>query len=64
MATDGGSNSSGSLAILLATFAPQPGDNHRAAASALSSGRVLNAITAAGATLWTALTTVSNTARL
>ena len=34
------------------------------AASAVSSGRVLNAIVAAGAALWTALTTISNRARL
>ena len=46
------------------SVAPQSGDNHRAAASALSSGRVLNAITAAGAALWIALTTASKTARL
>ena len=37
--------------------------NDRAAASALSSGRVLKAITALGAALWTALMTASNTGR-
>src|SRR3979411_845942 len=36
----------------------------RAAASAVSSGRVLNAIVALGAALWTALTTISNRGRL
>jgi hypothetical protein len=36
---------------------------HRAAASALSSGRLLKAIAAPGAPLWTALTTASNTSR-
>src|SRR5438045_1114417 len=40
-----------------------PGANHRAAASALSSGRVLKAIAAPGAALRTALTTASNNAR-
>jgi hypothetical protein len=44
------------------TFA-QPCGNHRAAASALSSGRVLKAMAAPGAPPWTALTTASNTAR-
>jgi hypothetical protein len=44
------------------TFAQLCG-NHRAAASALSSGRVLKAMVAPGAPLWTALTTDSNTAR-
>jgi hypothetical protein len=37
--------------------------NQRAAASAVSSGRVLNAIDALGAALWTALMTVSNSCR-
>jgi len=40
-----------------------PTGNHRAAASALSSGRVLKAIVAPGAALWTALMTASNNAR-
>jgi hypothetical protein len=40
----------------------QPGGNQRAAASALSSGTVLNAMAAAGAALCTALTTPSNSA--
>jgi hypothetical protein len=71
------SSSSGSLAMFAAirrpssllsnlaaaqTFA-QPSGNHRAAASALSSARVLKAMAAPGAPLWTALTTASNTAR-
>jgi hypothetical protein len=38
--------------------------NQRAAASAVSSGRVLNAMTTLGAALWTALTTLSNNSRL
>jgi hypothetical protein len=41
----------------------QKESNHRAAASALSSGRVLKAMGAAGAALWTALTTASKSAR-
>ncbi len=36
----------------------------RAAASAVSSGRVLHAIAASGAALWAALTTISNSGRL
>jgi hypothetical protein len=42
--------------------AAQQGGNHRAAASALSSGIVLKAMAAAGAALCTALTTASNSA--
>jgi hypothetical protein len=42
----------------------QPTFNQRAAASAVSSGRVLNAIDVLGAALWTALITVSNSCRL
>jgi hypothetical protein len=42
--------------------ASQQGGNRRAAASALSSGAVLNAMAAAGAALCTALTTASNSA--
>jgi predicted ABC-type transport system involved in lysophospholipase L1 biosynthesis ATPase subunit len=38
--------------------------NQRAAASAVSSGFVLNAIAALGAALWTALITLSNSSRL
>ena len=45
-------------------YARQPALSWRAAASAVSSGRVLNAITASGAALWMMLTTVSNSARL
>jgi hypothetical protein len=41
----------------------QPGGTHRAAASALSSGRVLKAMGAAGADLRTVLTTASNSTR-
>ena len=39
------------------------GSNQRAAASALSSGTVLNAMAASGAALCTAFTTTSNSAR-
>jgi hypothetical protein len=42
----------------------QPEDNRRAAASALSSGRVLKSMAAVGAALWTALTIASKSARL
>jgi hypothetical protein len=42
----------------------QPALSCRAAASAVSSGRVLKAIAAFGAALWTMFTTVSNNARL
>jgi hypothetical protein len=38
--------------------------NQRAAASAVSSGRVLNAMAALGAALWAALTILSNKSRL
>jgi hypothetical protein len=55
----------GGLVLLGAGFYRSASDrgNHRAAASALSSGRVLKAIAAPGAALWTALMTASNNAR-
>ena len=58
----------GSLSLTTAVFAPDyatrlPAANHRAAASALSSGRVLKAIAAPGAALRIELMTTSNNAR-
>jgi hypothetical protein len=41
----------------------QAASNRRAAASALSSGRVLKAMAAAGAALWTAFTTASKSVK-
>jgi hypothetical protein len=51
-------------ACAVAFVGHEPASSWRAAASAVSSGRVLNAIVAPGAALWTALTTISNRARL
>lgn len=67
-ASPGGSGSrtgEGLVHRLMQLYSPRlPDATHRAAASALSSGRVLNAIAAPGAALRTALMTTSNSARL